>query len=116
VRGLGARIAAQAKAEAKQVKREEVFPTSKVSIEERLRRLHAKSDAAAGQSLPSTTEPAGDSSESPFSFASPHPKKLEVFTSGSDVPSSATPSGGAYSVRVLLNPAEIESPTADELA
>lgn len=99
-----------------QAKKEEGLPTSAVSIEERLRRLQAKSDAATDQSVPSETMSAIELPESTFSVASGPSKKLEVFPKGSNAPSRATQNDQAFSIKILLDSAEIAPLTADELA
>lgn len=89
-------------------------PSDRMTIEERLKKLHANSDAALAIRTFPTTEDLLDTTpaKANASFAS---KKLEVYAGGSDLPSDLAPSGEAYSVRIVFDPREMKSSSSSGL-
>lgn len=92
----------------------EQTPIAVTSIEERLRRLHAKSEpAAATAAFPELPQPASSLVESAHR---PAKSEMKVFVKGMGLPSGLVSSGEPYSLKVLLDPSLITSPDTSELA
>lgn len=92
----------------------EPTPIAVGSIEERLRKLHAKSEpvaaTAAFSGLPQPTSSPVESAHRPAK------SEVEVFARGMSLPSGVVSNGEPYSLKVLLDPSVIPSPEASELA
>ena len=88
-------------------------PIAVTSIEERLRRLHAKPEPAAPAVLPTLPQPTSSSVESAHR---PAKSEMKVFVRGMDLPSGLVSSGEPYSLKVQLAPSLFPSPEASELS
>lgn len=105
------RIALPPKIEAKEMK---TAPVTEVSVEEKLKKLFAKSGVATTV-YGSSFSPSGDASlpgELPVALT----RKLEVFAAESNLPAGLATSGESYCVKVSLDSTEIKSLTANDLA
>lgn len=91
-------------------------PIADISVEERLKQLHSKFSGSTPGEIPALPQPVRTQASEMVVDSIPSKSSVEVFADGVGLPSGVMPSGSNYSLKVLLDPATIQSPETDELA
>lgn len=90
--------------------------TADVSVEERLKQLHAKYSRSTPSEIPVLPQPVRTQAPEMVIDLTPSKSSVEVFAAGIGLPSGVVPNGSTYNLKVLLDPATIQSTETGELA